>query len=492
MSSSAESKEYDVIVIGAGVIGPCIATAMARQGRSVLIVEREWTKPNRIVGELLQPSGLKALKQLGMVQAVNNIDAIHVDGYYIGFYDKNVYVTYPEKSVLKDIDTEPVPKAIFKGDEDKMVTDNTLDMKDWDNTSNVRGVAFHHGDFLMSLRKICLDEPNVTKLEGTVISLLKDGNKVIGVKVADKGEFRSRITISCDGIYSKFRKELGANNVPSVGSYFVGLDLEDAVLPRKNHGHVLLGKMAPVLVYQISPHHTRILCAIRSQKLPKREQVLTYLKDEVLPQLPESIQPSFMKALESDDQDVYKSMPNQYLVAKQNKIPGLICLGDSLNMRHPLTGGGMTVGLNDTVLMAKILSDLSNEELSDDGVILEKMLQFHVDRKGLDTVINTLSIALYSLFAADSKPLSLLQKGCFFYFHRGGECVSGPVGLLSGLIPKPMVLFNHFFAVAFYSCYINFKEKGWLGFPIALWENIVALITAAFVLLPNLFKEIFS
>ena len=44
------SVKYDAIIIGAGVIGPTIATAFARQGRKVLIVERDWSKPDRIVG----------------------------------------------------------------------------------------------------------------------------------------------------------------------------------------------------------------------------------------------------------------------------------------------------------------------------------------------------------------------------------------------------------------------------------------------------------
>ena len=56
---------FDVIVVGAGVVGPAIATAMARQGRKVLIVERDWTKPDRIVGELMQPAGIQALRELG-------------------------------------------------------------------------------------------------------------------------------------------------------------------------------------------------------------------------------------------------------------------------------------------------------------------------------------------------------------------------------------------------------------------------------------------
>ena len=491
-------EHYDAIVIGAGVVGPCLAKVLAGQGRKVLIVEREWSKPNRIVGELMQPSGLLALKRLGMAQAVNNINAIQTVGYYISFFDKNLKINYPEKSILmkNKININPVPGALTsnKLSSDKLITDETLNMDDWEKSPFVRGVALHHGDFLMNLRSICLNEPNVTKLDGNVTKIIEKNGRVTGIEVADKGIFNASLVFSCDGIYSKFRKELSKDYIPSIGSYFIGLDLVDANLPAKYHGHVILGNHAPVLIYQISPHHSRILCAYRSNTLPKRNDVLNYLSNEVLPNLPNEIKPCFQKSYEEsfDGSNIYKAMPNQFLTARLNDKPGFICLGDSLNMRHPLTGGGMTVGLNDCALMCEILSTLSNDELKDHSLVFNCMKKFHNERKGLDVVINTLSIALYTLFAADSSALTILQRGCFYYFLRGGECVNGPISLLSGLCPSSLTLFNHFFSVAFYSCYLNFIDRGFWKFPLAIWENIQALTTACFVLLPLLSKEIFS
>ena len=40
---------YDAIVIGAGVIGPCVATGLARKGKKVLIVERDWAMPDKLL-----------------------------------------------------------------------------------------------------------------------------------------------------------------------------------------------------------------------------------------------------------------------------------------------------------------------------------------------------------------------------------------------------------------------------------------------------------
>jgi squalene monooxygenase len=53
----------------------------------------------------------------------------------------------------------------------------------------------------------------------------------------------------------------------------------------------------------------------------------------------------------------------------------------------------------------------------------------------------------------------VLKVGCFRYFERGGECVQGPVSLLSALGPSRFKLFYHFFSVAIYSIYLMFAAK---------------------------------
>lgn len=483
---------FDVIVIGAGVVGPAVATSLARQGRKVLIVERDWSKPDRIVGELMQPGGLQALRELGMASAVNKIDAIDVVGYYIKYGDTEILLDYPTKQEAVAARPEtPVPDCVFDQNDD-VVSDSTLDVNAWHKDLRVRGVTFHHGDFIQNMRRISKNEPNVTAIEGTVVDLVDEDGAVVGVRVKSEKKtqaFRGKMTVCCDGIYSRFRKRL-YSQPPQVGSYFVGLNLHDADLPAKHRGHVILGSHAPILVYQILPHDTRILCLYRSTKPPSltNGELVSYLEGEVLPALPESIRPSFKRALATRK---FRAMPNQYLSAtKQGRHKGLVLLGDAANMRHPLTGGGMTVGLNDAALFARLFHPHNVPDLLDHQEVSRALGKFHSQRKGLDAVINTLSIALYTLFAADSRPLQILQQGCFKYFQLGGLCVSEPIGLLSGMLPQPMLLFRHFFTVAFYAIYWNFVDRGLVGAPLALYEALATIVTAVMVFLPYLWKEL--
>lgn len=72
---------------------------------------------------------------------------------------------------------------------------------------------------------------------------------------------------------------------------------------------------------------------------------------------------------------------------------GAVMLGDAYNMRHPLTGGGMTVALSDCVLLTSIVE--SCDDLSNRTILTEKLKNFHGRRTPLSGTINTLAGALH-------------------------------------------------------------------------------------------------
>jgi squalene monooxygenase len=110
-----------------------------------------------------------------------------------------------------------------------------------------------------------------------------------------------------------------------------------------------------------------------------------------------------MSALESGR---LRSMANAWLPAQANKTPGVLTIGDAHNIRHPLTGGGMTVALNDVVLLRDLL-DPAAVTLDDIDTVHGKLQNFHWKRKAHSSSLNILAQALYTLFVADGKYLAL-------------------------------------------------------------------------------------
>jgi 2-polyprenyl-6-methoxyphenol hydroxylase-like FAD-dependent oxidoreductase len=58
---------FDVVIVGAGIAGGSLATRLARDGMSVLLLERTLVHIDRIRGEFLAPWGVQEARQLGLL-----------------------------------------------------------------------------------------------------------------------------------------------------------------------------------------------------------------------------------------------------------------------------------------------------------------------------------------------------------------------------------------------------------------------------------------
>ncbi|XP_044064522.1 squalene monooxygenase [Siniperca chuatsi] len=453
-SGSSVAPEPDVVIVGAGVLGSAMAAVLARDGRRVTVVERDLKEPDRIVGELLQPGGYRALKELGLEGSVQGLDAHLVNGYVLHDTESSTEVEIPYPQAEESIQC---------------------------------GLAFHHGRFIMGLRRAALSEPNVTFIEGTVTSLQEEDGCVTGLQYKDKEtgdikEVHAALTVVADGCFSRFRKSLVSGKA-HISSHFVGCLMKDCPQFKANYAELVLANPSPVLIYQVSSSHTRVLVDIRGE-MPRN--LSEYMAEKIHPQLPEHLKEPFMVALQNDR---LRSMPASFLPPSPVNKPGVLLLGDAYNMRHPLTGGGMSVALNDVRIWRSLLKNIP--ELYDDGAMLQAKKKFHWERKSSHSfVVNVLAQALYELFAATDNSLHDLRKACFQYFKLGGECISGPIGLLSVLTPKPMTLIGHFFAVALYAVYFTFKSESWSTKPRAFFKSGAILYRACTVMFPLIYSEL--
>lgn len=246
----------------------------------------------------------------------------------------------------------------------------------------------------------------------------------------------------------------------------MGLVLENCNLPYANHGHVVLADPSPILMYPISSTEVRCLVDVPGQKVPSiaNGEMANYLKTVVAPQMPHEVYDSFIAAVNKGN---IKSMPNRSMPASPYPTPGALLMGDAFNMRHPLTGGGMTVALSDIVVLRNLLRPL--RDLSDGSSLCKYLESFYTLRKPVASTINTLANALYKVFCSSKdEARNEMREACFDYLSLGGMCTSGPVSLLSGLNPRPLTLVCHFFAVAVYGVIrllIPFPspKRMWLG-----------------------------
>ncbi len=401
---------FDICIIGAGVAGGTLAAYLGKQGMKVCVIEKSLAEQERIVGELLQPGGVMQLKEMGLEHLLEGFDAQPVYGYGLFMNGDDFQISYSKE-----------------------------------NDNEVKGYGLRNHKFIARIREYINTLPSVKLIEGTVSELLKEEGRINGVKYLTKEKKEERtihasLTVVSDGMFSLFREGLSANE-KKVSSYFMGMVLKDCKLPYPNYGHVVVAKPAPCLVYPISSTETRILIDFPQQEAPRKSPELTeHLKNTILPQLPLSIHSSFLEAVEEGK---FKVMPNHYFPAKPVLKPGAVLIGDSLNMRHPLTGGGMTAAFTDIKLLGGLLlkSEIRNQKSEMDNIVAK----FYKTRHKQNATINILADALYGVMRNED-----LKVACYDYLKRGGAYAEEPVSLLSAISRDRTMLLRHFFAVAIY------------------------------------------
>merc|ERR1711916_113771 len=117
-----------------------------------------------------------------------------------------------------------------------------------------------------------------------------------------------------------------------------------------------------------------------------------------------------------------KTMPNQEMSAQPISRRGAILLGDAWNMRHPLTGGGMTVCFADVRALRDSLRKVPSGRLDDASK--EKTLHSQLDAfrhrpRHTASTINILAAALHEVFASSDPVMLPMRDACYAYLKKG-------------------------------------------------------------------------
>ncbi|KAG1809636.1 squalene epoxidase-domain-containing protein [Suillus subaureus] len=377
-------SSYDVLIVGAGIAGPALAYGLATKTYNkrnaplrIALLERSLSKPDRIVAEMLQPGGVTALKTLGLESCLGELGSVSLSllGYHVLRGEQGICALFPEGHVAK---------------------------------------AFDHGAFIMALRDRARQAPNIDVIETTVTGLIedKDTHRVIGVLApkagGQPGSYFAVLIVLADGSLSKFRTAVLGDMPyePLQKSYLAGLIVKDLKLPTPKYATMAVLKGAgPVILFELPNNEYRMLVELKQQQPPDLKK---HIMRDIVPQLPSSVRAPILNALEKSR---VRRVPHHYLPPiKQGESSkaGAFPLGDSLNMRHPLTVGGMTVALNDVVILSDLLAHIENfgnwDEIS---AVLRK---WHHMRKPLASTINTMSMSWAGIFAAEDTSIFSIKS----------------------------------------------------------------------------------
>ena len=402
-------SKFDICIIGAGMAGATIAAYLAPKGIKIALIDQCFKEKKRIVGELLQPGAVLSLEQMGLLDLLKGFDAQAVDGYALIHGDQKTTIPYP---------------------------------------NHYTGMGLHNGEFLQQIRASALANESVTKIHGKALQLLEnDRQEIIGVSYREElsseiKTIHAPLTITSDGFFSNFRDDL-SNNEKTVTSYFIGLILNDCDMPFPRHGHVFLSGPTPFICYPISSHEVRLLIDFPGELLPRKALLQAHLDANVTPYIPEIMRSSYDQAIKAGG---FKVMPNHYMAANPIIRKGAVMLGDALNMRHPLTGGGLTAVFSDIQILSTHL--LAMPDFYNTDLIHNKIEAYYRDRQNANANLNVLANALYGVMSNE-----LLKTAVFKYLQCGGRNALESIAILAGLNRNHYSLIKQFFTLAIFGAY---------------------------------------
>ena len=298
-----------IIIVGGGMAGASLAIALGQAGQTVELFDAQTFPRDKPCGEGLMPSGVSALRRLGLADGGGGV-VFHGVRYHVG----------------SRVAVGRFPASAEHGNcgrgQRRLVLDRCL----FERAAATPGVTAHPG----------------VAVEGPLV----ENDRVTGVRL-DGGEVRAPLVVAADGAHSRFRHRLGLN-VP-VPSSRIGA---------RRH-YRLSGRSAPPWVdIFLGPSHEFYVTP-----LPGGEVLVALLAEAGVVQPPiETLfdrwrqEPHALRELLEDAEPISPLLATPLAAtARQGVAPGVALLGDAAGFIDPITGGGMAQALVTSERLAQFI-----------------------------------------------------------------------------------------------------------------------------------------
>ncbi len=432
----------DVIIAGGGTAGVAMAAALAEFGYEVLIIEPGLDRTKRLAGELIHPTGVSDLNELGLLNGLEESGANSIQGFAVFGDDRSAAAAY----LLPYVATAGRRKY---------------------------GLAIEYPILSEVLLTAIQKFPRVTVWNSARVTSIdvtqRDIATVTVNRTGSESQLSAKLVVAADGRNSRLCRMAGIAHKQVHISNMIGYSLANACLPHPGFGHVFVRGPAPVLAYTVGRETTRIMFDLPEPSHGRPEPEYIHSQVEALPQ---PLRSAVERALET--QTPLRSTNDS--IIPETVIKGrLVCAGDAGGCCHPLTATGLTACTRDAIRLRQALRESR-------GDIPSALRRYAAQRDGPQRTRLVAAEVLYDVFRAQTPETRLLRQGLLRYWHRSERGRETTLALLSTQEDRVSILVREYIQVCRYALpsLIHWRSENG-AHPLHTRSHAMAGLSRAFV-----------
>lgn len=377
---AGQNYDYDLAIVGGGIVGATLACALKDSGLTVVLIEAQ---PQSVAAAKGQAYNLS----LRSSQIYQGIDV----------WSKVISRMTPYRKIrLSDSD---FPKVIEFLPQDLRAA-----------SASVLGYVAEHGVLLQTLQEFLQDCANVKWLcpakvtqaiyqpIGVELTLAPSNDPLAKIPAA----IRVRLVVAADGAHSQIRQNAG---IGTRGWQYWQSCIVATITPEKPHQNIAYERFWPSGPFAILPL-TENRCRIVWTAPHAEAHALAALDDtQFLQELNRRYGYQMGQLSLVGDRYVF---PVKLMQASRYILPGLALIGDAAHCCHPVGGQGLNLGIQDAAALAEVLK--AAQQQGEDIASLRVLRRYERWRRLENLVILSFTDFLDRMFSNTWLPLVALRR----------------------------------------------------------------------------------
>lgn len=387
--------DYDLAIVGAGIIGLTLACALKDSGLSIALIEAK-------------PYSVAAMK--GQAYAVHLSSKLILEG--IGIWDK----------ILPQIETF---RSVRLSDADYP---SVVEFQPIDLGTDVLGYVAEHQALLTPLQEFMQQCANVKYLCPAEVVQTEYQPDQVEISLNIEGEsrtIRTRLIVAADGARSRIRSDAG---IKTHGWQYWQSCIVAFVKPEKPHNNIAYERFwssGPFAILPLPGNRCRIVWTAPH----KEAKALVALDDEqFLAELKRRYGEQMGQLQLEGSRFVF---PVQLMQSDRYVSSRLALVGDAAHCCHPVGGQGLNMGIRDAAALAQVVQSAYNQ--GEDIGCLQVLKRYERWRKQENLTILGFTDLLDRVFSNNFTPLVIVRRMGLVILKRVYPVKKYALQLMTGL-----------------------------------------------------------